>query len=49
MKKWEKFTKDELEQFVKNSTSITQVAIECGNVPLASGEQSASIGNSHQG
>ena len=30
MKKWEKFTKDELEQFVKNSTSITQVAIKCG-------------------
>ena len=30
MKKWEIFTKEELEDFVKNSTSIAQVMIKCG-------------------
>lgn len=30
MKKWEQFTKEELEQFVKESTSLNQVALKCG-------------------
>ena len=30
MKKWEQFTKDELESFVKESTSINQVSMKCG-------------------
>ena len=30
MKKWEQFTKEELEHFVKNSTSINQVSMKCG-------------------
>lgn len=30
MKKWEYFTKEELENFVKESTSINQVAVKCG-------------------
>ena len=30
MKKWELFTKEELEEFVKTSTSINQVSIKCG-------------------
>lgn len=30
MKKWEQFTKEQLEEMVKNSTSISQVAIKCG-------------------
>ena len=30
MKKWEKFSKEELEQFVKDSTSLHQVALKCG-------------------
>ena len=41
MKKWEKFTKDELEQFVKNSTSITQVAIKCGYAEQSGSGKSA--------
>lgn len=30
MKKWEYFSKEELEQFVKESTSLHQVALKCG-------------------
>lgn len=30
MKKWEYFSKEELEQFVKESTSINQVSMKCG-------------------
>ena len=30
MKKWEQFSKEELEQFVKDSTSINQLSIKCG-------------------
>lgn len=30
MKKWETFTREELEEIVKNSTSIAQVMIKCG-------------------
>lgn len=30
MKRWEKFSKEELEQFVKESTSLHQVALKCG-------------------
>lgn len=30
MKKWEYFSKEQLEEFVKNSTSINQVSIKCG-------------------
>jgi hypothetical protein len=30
MKKWEYFTKEELESFVKESTSLHQVAVKCG-------------------
>lgn len=30
MKKWERFSKEELKQFVKESTSINQVALKCG-------------------
>ena len=30
MKKWENFTKEQLEEFVKTSTSINQVAMKCG-------------------
>lgn len=30
MKKWEQFTKEELEQIVKESTSLHQVALKCG-------------------
>lgn len=30
MKKWEYFSKEELEQFVKESTSIAQVSLKCG-------------------
>ena len=30
MKKWERFTKQEIEQFVKESTSYAQLALRCG-------------------
>ena len=30
MKKWEYFTEEQLEKFVKQSTSIAQVAVLCG-------------------
>ena len=30
MKKWENYTKETLEDFVKNSTSINQVGVKCG-------------------
>lgn len=30
MKKWEQFTKEELQKFVEESTSINQVSVKCG-------------------
>lgn len=33
MKKWEYFSREELMEFVKNSTSLRQVAIKCGYSP----------------
>ena len=33
MKKWEKFSKEELEQFVKNSYSYAEVCKKCGYAP----------------
>lgn len=30
MKKWERFTRQEIEQFVKESSSYTQLAKKCG-------------------
>ncbi len=35
--KWKKFSKEELEQFVKTSTSYAQVAIKCGYAANAKG------------
>ena len=42
MKKWEQFTKEELEQMVKESTSLHQVALKCG-YSENSGSANASI------
>ena len=41
MKKWETFTKEELEDFVKNSTSINQVSMKCGYSENSGSGQSA--------
>ena len=42
MKKWEYFTKEELEDFVKESTSLHQVALKCG-YSEQSGSANASV------
>lgn len=41
MKKWEFFSKEELEQFVKESTSINQVSIKCGYADQSGSGQKA--------
>ena len=41
MKKWEYFSKEELEQFVKESTSINQVSIKCGYADQSGSGQKA--------
>ena len=41
MKKWELFSKQELEQFVKDSTSINQVSVKCGYADKSGSGQGA--------
>lgn len=41
MKKWEKFSKEELADFVKTSTSINQVSVKCGYADQSGSGQGA--------